>query len=128
MKVVLTETCALLKLCYKAQVFLFFIWQISKNPYLCIVFFIVLDLRLTKVGVQRYSFFFALSVHFFFFTGKRKNGTQKEKLPAPVPVLKKAQVPGAKRTRCAQTAFCSGNLIFFLHALPLNAGLHYYQN
>ena len=28
-------------------------------PYLCIVFFIVLDLRLTKVGVQRYSFFCA---------------------------------------------------------------------
>ena len=25
------------------------------------VFFIVLDLRLTKVGVQRYSFFFALT-------------------------------------------------------------------
>ena len=29
-----------------------------KRPYLCIVFFIVLDLRLTKVGVQRYSFFY----------------------------------------------------------------------
>ena len=28
--------------------------------YLCIVFFMVLDLRLTKVGVQRYSFFYAL--------------------------------------------------------------------
>ena len=28
-------------------------------PYLCSVFFIVLDLRLTKVGVQRYSFFCA---------------------------------------------------------------------
>ena len=28
-------------------------------PYICSVFFIVLDLRLTKVGVQRYSFFFA---------------------------------------------------------------------
>ena len=27
--------------------------------YLCNVFFIVLDLRLTKVGVQRYSFFCA---------------------------------------------------------------------
>ena len=26
--------------------------------YLCIVFFIVLDLRLTKVGVRRYSFFY----------------------------------------------------------------------
>ena len=28
--------------------------------YLCNVFFMVLDLRLTKVGVQRYSFFYAL--------------------------------------------------------------------
>ena len=28
---------------------------------LCTVFFIVLDLRLTKVGVQRYSFFYALT-------------------------------------------------------------------
>ena len=30
--------------------------------YLCSVFFIVLDLRLTKVGVQRYSFFLCLEV------------------------------------------------------------------
>ena len=30
------------------------------NPYIChVIFFIVLDLRLTKVGVQRYSFFYA---------------------------------------------------------------------
>ena len=29
--------------------------------YICNVFFIVLDLRLTKVGVQRYSFFFDLT-------------------------------------------------------------------
>ena len=29
-----------------------------RSPYLCNVFFIVLDLRLTKVGVQRYSFFY----------------------------------------------------------------------
>ena len=26
---------------------------VSKSPYLCTVFFIVLDLRLTKVGSQR---------------------------------------------------------------------------
>ena len=32
----------------------------AKKPYLCIVFFIVLDLRLTKVGVRRYPFFYAL--------------------------------------------------------------------
>ena len=31
----------------------------TKNPYLCIVFFIVLDLRLTKIGTQRSPFFFA---------------------------------------------------------------------
>ena len=32
----------------------------TENAYLCNVFFIVLDLRLTKVGVQRNSFFYAL--------------------------------------------------------------------
>ena len=36
-----------------------FIWKFPESPYLCTVFFIVLDLRLTKVGVQRYSFFYA---------------------------------------------------------------------
>ena len=35
------------------------IWRYAESPYLCNVFFIVLDLRLTKVGVQRYSFFYA---------------------------------------------------------------------
>ena len=34
----------------------------AKKPYLCIVFFIVLDLRLTKVGVRRYPFFMPLSL------------------------------------------------------------------
>ena len=33
--------------------------RFQEKPYLCIVFFIVLDLRLTKVGVQRCSFFYA---------------------------------------------------------------------
>ena len=33
---------------------------VAECLYICIVFFIVLDLRLTKVGVQRYSFFFVL--------------------------------------------------------------------
>ena len=36
----------------------------ARSPYLCIVFFIVLDLRLTKVGVQRYSFFYARMFRF----------------------------------------------------------------
>ena len=33
--------------------------------YLCTVFFIVLDLRLTKVGVQRYSFFMSVLYGYF---------------------------------------------------------------
>ena len=33
--------------------------DIRKSRTFATVFFIVLDLRLTKVGVQRYSFFFA---------------------------------------------------------------------
>ena len=45
------------KTCYKTHFFICFIWKFPESPYLCTVFFIVLDLRLTKVGVQRYSFF-----------------------------------------------------------------------
>ena len=36
-------------------------WLKGKKCYLCIVFFIVLDLRLTKVGVKRYPFFYILT-------------------------------------------------------------------
>ena len=39
--------------------FLIFLAGTQKSVYLCIVFFIVLDLRLTKVGSQRRSFFCA---------------------------------------------------------------------
>ena len=46
------------KKCYKAEFFQVTSCRFQKSPYLCNVFFIVLDLRLTKVGVQRYSFFF----------------------------------------------------------------------
>ena len=43
------------------SVFSFIIVAFSpKPPYLCIVFFIVLDLRFNKIGVQRYPIFFAL--------------------------------------------------------------------
>ena len=48
-----------LKACYKTGFSFFLICRIRESPYLCNVFFIVLDLRLTKVGVQRYSFFYA---------------------------------------------------------------------
>jgi hypothetical protein len=34
--------------------------RLLQKPYLCNVFFMVLDLRLIKVGVKRYPFFFAL--------------------------------------------------------------------
>ena len=48
-----------LNLCYETYFFSWIICRFLKCPYLCNVFFIVLDLRLTKVGVQRYSFFYA---------------------------------------------------------------------
>ena len=48
-----------LNLCYKTYFFSWIICRFPNYPYLCNVFFIVLDLRLTKVGVQRYSFFYA---------------------------------------------------------------------
>ena len=47
------------------------IWRYAESPYLCNVFFIVLDLRLTKVGVQRYSFFY---VHMSAFGEKKLPG------------------------------------------------------
>ena len=50
-----------LNLCYKALFYSRNICRLPKSQYLCTVFFIVLDLRLTKVGVQRYSFFYALT-------------------------------------------------------------------
>ena len=34
--------------------------RLRQSTYLCIVFFIVLDLRLTKVGLQRKPFFYVL--------------------------------------------------------------------
>ena len=48
-----------LKFVIKPRNFPLFFCKYEINPYLCTVFFIVLDLRLTKVGVQRYSFFYA---------------------------------------------------------------------
>ena len=58
-----------LKTCYKAYFYHSFFCLFAGSPYLCTVLFMVLDLRLTKVGVQRYSFFyvctFLLSVLFF---------------------------------------------------------------
>ena len=43
--------------------------KFPKYPYLCIVFFIVLDLRLTKVGARRCSFFYVYMLDFL-----KKNG------------------------------------------------------
>ena len=37
--------------------------RIPESPYICTVFFIVLDLRLTKVGARRCSFFYAPTSH-----------------------------------------------------------------
>src|SRR3712207_5156342 len=57
------------KTCYQTHFFDWIICSFRKSAYLCNVFFIVLDLRLTKVGVQRYSFFlcpYASSLRYFF--------------------------------------------------------------
>ncbi|MBE6272984.1 MAG: hypothetical protein E7097_03740 [Bacteroides sp.] len=45
-------------MCYKTRFFTQNICRYPKSPYLCNVFFIVLDLRLTKVGARRCSFFY----------------------------------------------------------------------
>ncbi|RGP05177.1 hypothetical protein DXA83_04470 [Bacteroides thetaiotaomicron] len=48
----------ILNQCYKTYYFSWIICKVHRNPYLCNVFFIVLDLRLTKVGARRCSFFY----------------------------------------------------------------------
>ncbi len=45
-----------LNLCYITYIFSWIICKYHRSPYLCNVFFIVLDLRLTKVGARRCSF------------------------------------------------------------------------
>ena len=47
-----------LNLCYETYFSPWIICRYHKSPYLCNVFFIVLDLRLTKVGARRCSFFY----------------------------------------------------------------------
>ena len=59
------ETVTSIKPCYKIRYLSLKIWRYAESPYLCNVFFIVLDLRLTKVGVQRYSFFYAHTFRIF---------------------------------------------------------------
>ena len=51
---VFTYPSLFLNLCYRTYFFSWIICRFIRSPYLCNVFFIVLDLRLTKVGVQRY--------------------------------------------------------------------------
>ena len=52
------------------------IWRYAESPYLCNVFFIVLDLRLTKVGARRCSFFYACT----FRTYKNKRYTPRNEI------------------------------------------------
>ena len=53
------ESATSIKPCYKMLRFAPEIWRYAESPYLCSVFFIVLDLRLTKrLAVwDRYPFF-----------------------------------------------------------------------
>jgi len=57
------NTISNIKPCYKNRVFAHKICRSGKSAYLCNVFFIVLNLRLTKVGVRRDSFFLLLPDH-----------------------------------------------------------------
>ena len=55
-----------IKACYKTHFFIWIICEYHKRPYLCNVFFIVLDLRLTKVGARRCSFFYVYTSDYIF--------------------------------------------------------------
>ena len=52
------ETVTSIKPCYKIRYLSLKIWRYAESPYLCNVFFIVLDLRLTKDWLRRCSFFY----------------------------------------------------------------------
>ena len=54
---VFTYPSLFLNLCYRTYFFSWIICRFIRSPYLCNVFFIVLDLRLKK-GVPLYSFFY----------------------------------------------------------------------
>ena len=61
------ETVTSIKPCYKIRYLSLKIWRYAESPYLCNVFFIVLDLRLTKdwlSGID--SLFYALKQENFF--------------------------------------------------------------
>ena len=63
------ETITFIKPCYKMRCFTPKIWRYAESPYLCNVFFIVLDLRLTKRLAVCYRYpVFMLFIFLLFFT------------------------------------------------------------
>ena len=56
------ETVTSIKPCYKIRYLSLKIWRYAESPYLCNVFFIVLDLRLTKDWLSGKIAFFILSL------------------------------------------------------------------
>ena len=56
------ESATSIKPCYKMLRFAPEIWRYAESPYLCGVFFIVLDLRLTKDWLSGKIAFFILSL------------------------------------------------------------------
>ena len=59
------ETVTSIKPCYKIRYLSLKIWRYAESPYLCNVFFIVLDLRLTKDWLSGIDSLF-LCLHFSF--------------------------------------------------------------
>ena len=62
----------ILNQCYKTYYYSWIICKVRRSPYLCNVFFIVLDLRLTKVGARRCSFFYIPTSHIIRIMQKEK--------------------------------------------------------
>ena len=85
---VFTYPSLFLNLCYRTYFFSWIICRFIRSPYLCNVFFIVLDLRLTKVGVQRYSFFYVRTLGS---TGYKKRETR-QKAKVSLEILKKLTI------------------------------------
>ena len=61
------KTKIYVKVCYKTRKKSWKICRNQKSPYLCIVFFIVLDLRLTRLGYGGIPFFMSFLLQCFWY-------------------------------------------------------------
>mgnify|MGYP000102467276 CR=1 FL=1 len=101
----------LIKICYETCFFPWKVCQCPKSPYICNVFFIVLDLRLTKVGARRCSFFYVCTLRFTYLFGKytiKLYLCSKIEKPTMNPIL---QLHNISPTPAGISSFCNSSCV-----------------